>query len=108
MDKTKIHDFSKRWISKFQAQQIYAVEELMGNECETLGFVMDCEKSFFEKYPDAFPDNLAQFINDINDLQLLGNALYSQWRYYQHWTCAPWNVQWFLTVLNRMAELSSE
>ena len=110
MDKAKIHAFAEKWISEFQARHIHTAEQLMGDECAALGFVMDCGKSFAAKYPDAFMDNenLVLYINEIDNLQLLGNAIYSKWRFYQHWACSPWDVPWFLTALNRLAELSSE
>ena len=110
MDKAQIHAFAKRWITEFQLQHIRAAEQAMGRECAALGFVMDRGESFAVKYPDAFMDNenLVRYIDEIGDLQLLGNAIYSQWRYYQHWACSPWDVPWFLTALKRLAELSSE
>ena len=111
MDKAKIHAFAEKWISEFQTRHIRTAEQLMGAECAALGFVMDCGKSFAAKYPDAFMDNenLDRCIKEIDDLQLLGNAIYSKWRFYQHWDVwAPWDIPWFLTALNRMAELSSE
>ena len=108
MDKAKIHAFAEKWISEFQARHIRTAEQLIGDECAALGFVMDCGKSFEKKYPDAWlaNENLARCISEIDDLQLLVNAIYSKWRFYQHWACSPWDVSWFLTALNRMAELS--
>ena len=111
MDKAKIHSFAERWISEFQARHIRNAEELMGDECASLEFVMDCGKSFAAKYPDAFTDNenLIRYINEVDDLQLLGNAIYSKWRFHQHWDeMGTWDIPWFLTALNRLAELSSE
>ena len=110
MDKAKIHTFAERWISEFQARHICKAEQLMGDQCAALGCVMDCGKSFAAKYSDAFMDNesLVRYISGIDDLQLLGNAIYSQWRFYQHWACSPWDVSWFLPALNRMTELSLE
>ena len=110
MDKAKIHAFAERWISEFQARHIRSAEQLMGDECAALKFVMDRGKSLVEKYPDAWLDNenFDRCIKEIDDLQLLGNAIYSKWRFYQYWACSPWDVRRFLAALNRLAELSLE
>ena len=110
IDKAKIHAFAVKWITEFRLQHIHEAEHLMGDECAALGFVMDRGESFAAKYPDASMDtgNIGLYINEIDDLQLLGNAIYSRWRYYQHWACSPWDVPWFITALNRLAELTSE
>ena len=56
MDKAEIHAFAEMWISGFQLQHIHAAEQSMGDECATLGFVMDRGESFEAKYPDASMD----------------------------------------------------
>lgn len=84
----------KEYISKFSdmlndsnVPDIQIVDDpTIGDGFKTLGFEMDCGHAFEERYGDAFrnPDSLEKVIDSIDDLQLLGSALFSQWRYYNH------------------------
>ena len=108
-DTIKIHDFAQRWIDAFQAGDLLSAEQLLGEECEAIGFVMDTGASLKQQFPEALEghEKLALCIHHIEDMASLGNAIYSQWRYYQHWACSPWDVQWFLIALKRLSELAS-
>ena len=80
----------------------------MGNDCAALGFVMDCGHNADIEYPGIMGDGeqLQRIIESVSDLTLLGSAIYSQWRFYQHWACSPWDSQWFLVALQKMKQLS--
>ena len=108
MRNEKINAFAKRWISEFQSGNIQEAERRMGDECKAVGFVMDAA-SLQQRFPEALAgyEGLARCIHEIDDGKQLGNTIYFQWRYYQHWACSPWDVQWFLAALDRLAELSS-
>ena len=49
-------------------------------------------------------------IFSMDDVDLLGSAVFSQWRYLTHWaymlTLNEKTVHWFLLVLDRMKELT--
>ena len=86
----------------------------MADDCSKLGFEMDCGKAFSEKYNGAFNDLqlLEQIIGDVTDIKLLGSAIFSKWRYYNHWAYSgaeilePNNKAWFIVALDRLKHLS--
>ena len=88
----------------------------MADDCEKLGFKMDCGNSFSDLYGKAVFDSeeLKSIINRINDISLLGSAIYSRWRYFNHWAynaesiLEDKNRKWFLVALNRLIQLSKE
>lgn len=57
------------------------------DDCRALGFEMDCGQAFTEAFPGCFRDPVAteRAIAGCNDVDLLGSALHSGWRYYNHW-----------------------
>ena len=113
----QISNFSKKWICKFSDPRIdyrELVDCYFADECDELGFVMDCGYSFSEKYGSAVHDQaaLVRIINDVTDVQLLGSAIYSRWRYFNHWAYSgdeileSQNREWFIVALNRLRELA--
>ena len=113
-----VHDFAMKWRKKFLTPNIDFVElvdHFMADDCEELGFKMDCGTSFSELYGRAVFDSeeLNVIINQINDISLLGSAIYSRWRYFNH--CAydarsileEKNRNWFLLALDRLMTLSN-
>lgn len=82
-------------------------------DCEVLGFDMDCFESFYKKYGNDFfnkygDENLERVFSLIDDYQILGNAIYSQWRYYNHWATDPiaeFDANWFKAAFKRLKEL---
>lgn len=59
----------------------------MADDCAALGFEMDCGHAFSERYGQAANNHeaLDRIIDDVTDIPLLGSAIYSQWRYFNHW-----------------------
>lgn len=51
---------------------------------------------------------LDRIIDNVMDIPLLGSAIYSQWRYFNHWAYSgaeilePENRAWFLLALERL------
>lgn len=86
----------------------------MADDCVALEFEMDCGHAFSEKYGDAGSnhESLNRIIDDIDDISLLSSAIYSQWRYFNHWAYSgeeilePENHSWFILALERLAELT--
>ena len=67
-------------------------------------------------YDKAVYDSIAldKIIDDVTDISLLGSAIYSRWRYFNHWAydgaeiLAQNNRAWFILALSRLAFLSGE
>jgi len=115
----QIHDFAVKWCDKFRDQNINYIElvdHYMADDCDALGFAMDCGRAFAEKYGNAANNHeaLDRIIGDVTDIFLLGSAIYSQWRYFNHWAydaaeiLEPKNRAWFIIALSRLTVLSEE
>lgn len=113
----QIYAFAVKWIDKFRDENvdyIELVDHYMADDCAALGFRMDCGHAFGHVYGKAVNDagELEKIINSITDIPLLGSAVYSQWRYFNHWAYSgaeilqPKNREWFILALNRLAELT--
>ena len=88
-----------------------------GARCKDLGFEMDCGDKFVAQYahpgcsPFSNAKDLQKVIAEVDDLKVLGVAIFSQWRYLTHWnTCGDaLDVKlWFVTALKRLAELAAK
>ena len=115
--KKEIFLFAQKWEDAFRSPNlsVYEFEKSFGDSCIELGFQMDCGKEFERLYPGCFNlhgDVLRSKIEDILDIDLLGAAVFSQWRYLTHWaysleldldTC-----KWFSLTLGRMKELTKK
>ena len=110
-------EFAQKWLEKFQDPNVCyidLVEHYLADDSQMLGFEMDCGHSFQERYGVAFNDvrELLKIIDEIDDMQLLGSAIYSQWRYYNHWAYSgaeilkPENREWFIIALKRLEKMS--
>ena len=81
------------------------------SECRNFGFEMDCGHSFAEAYGDAWNDVeiLRRNIEKVNDINIIGASLFSQWRYFNHWS-SPSHAdadtkEWFLLLFGRLKDL---
>lgn len=115
--KEKIHDFANHYFDIFRDPKATnnQVEEGFAEKCFALGFEMDSGNSFCARYPKAFNDysEFDKIIEEIDDPQFLGTAIFSQWRYITHWSycCHPLDEQyrpWFLIAFGRLAAITSE
>ena len=115
--KERIHAFANHYFDIFRDPNAsnFQVEEGFAEKCFALGFEMDSGNSFCEKYPKAFNDysELDKIIEEIDDPQFLGTAIFSQWRYITHWSyCShPLDEQyrpWFITAFGRLVTITSE
>lgn len=116
-ERKQIHDFAVKWCEKFCDQNIdylELVDHYLADDCESLGFEMDCGRAFEEKFGRAVYDASAldAIIENVRDIPLLGSAIYSRWRYFNHWAydgaeiLEPCNRSWFIIALRRLAKLS--
>lgn len=119
IDMKQIYEFAVKWYNKFNDENINyveLVEHCLGDDCKEIGFEMDCGQSFRKEYGDAISesDALKRIIDDIKDIKLLGSAIYSQWRYFNHWAYSgaeileAKNREWFILALGRLQQLVSE
>ena len=93
----------------------FQFEDLFGEDCRELGFEMDCAHEFEEQYPGCFNipnEKLDTVLSDITDVDLLGSAVHSQWRYLTHWAYTYQLDEdvcnWFIKVLQRMRDLTRD
>lgn len=71
-DMKQIHEFAVKWFSKFRDKKtnyIDLVDHFMADDCEALGFEMDCGHAFVEKYGNAASncEALEQIIGQVTD-----------------------------------------
>lgn len=118
-NKNQIHAFAMKWIDKFRDQKINYIELIdhyMADDCAALVFEIDCGHAFGEAYGNAVnnAEALDRIIDDVTDIPLLGSAIYSQWRYFNHWAydgaeiLEPKNRSWFIVALGRLASLTGD
>lgn len=113
--KKAIFSFSQSWAKRFASQELTKreFEESFGEECISLGFQMDCGNEFITLYPHCFnikSSEVDSVIKSIQDVDLLGSAVLSQWRYLTHWAYSyeldTVTCHWFDTILKQMRHLS--
>jgi hypothetical protein len=116
----KIHKFAVRWCEVFQSQKAEEVdiEKEFAEDCFGIGLEMDCGESFKAAFPDskAFNDTaeLKKIIDCVNDIKILGAAIFSKYRYLTHWAMAgendnlfsPDNREWFIIALSRLVYIT--
>ena len=76
LDMKQVHSFAVKWCDKFRNQQINYIElvdHYMADDCEALGFEMDCGDEFSKRYGSAVHDyeELDKIIDYVNDIELL-------------------------------------
>lgn len=118
-EKNAIYKFAIKWCDKFsdvKNSKIDLIGHCMADDCEALGFEMDCGVAFEQHFNNAISDYRAldQIIDDVYDIQLLGSAIYSRWHYFNHLSyngaeiLEPSNRSWFILALSRLAYLTDE
>lgn len=90
VDLKEINEFAINWGTKFLDQNINykeLVDCYLADDCDALGFEMDCGRAFSEKYGFAVNnyEDLKNIIDDVTEISLLGSAIYTRWRYFNHW-----------------------
>lgn len=115
--KKAIHLFAKKWLKELSGnpQIDNAFEDAFGNECAGLGFQMDSGEEFTRQYPECGPahNNVTeQTVENITDIDLLGSAVYSFWRFKTHWDysyhLSPDDCSWIKLILEQMMTLTTK
>lgn len=114
----EIHDFAVKYHGLYANPQTTEceIEDGFADQCFSFGFEMDCGNKFIEIFSsDAFykNDELDKVIDDINDVALLGSAIFSHWRYVTHWDdysslLDEEHRPWFITAFGRLAVITEE
>lgn len=105
-------EFFERTAADDQEMYRFLDDMAFPDECWSLGFEMDCGQSFIETCgEDAWRSvgGLLRIIDSINDVKLLGSAIFSQWRYFNHWAgsgLTEEDREWFIVMLRRLKQLS--
>ena len=117
VEMNKIHEFAVKYYDLYSNSQTTEREVLndFAEQCFDFGFEMDCGNSFVEAYSmEAFNDcdALSQVIDGVNDIQILGSAIFSQWRYLTHWAyystlLGEKQRKWFTLAFAQLAKLTS-
>lgn len=86
----------------------------IGDRFKELGFVMDAGELFKQKYGDRTFDKceeLEKIIDSVDDIKVLGSAIFSKWRYYNHWAYSSIRdeepMKWLELTIGKLLELLS-
>lgn len=115
----QVYDFALKWLDKFRDQETSVTElvnHYMEDDCKILGFDMYYGGAFEQEYGVSANDykELEWIINDVDDIDLLGSAIYSKWEYFNHWENKSEDIlqfenrSWFILALDRLARLARE
>ena len=114
--KNNIHSFAEYYLTQYTNPKTEekTVQECFANKCIELGFEMDCGNRFIMTFSNkAFyePEALKEIIDTVDDVELLGSAVYSHWRYVTHWSNSSLlddrNRKWFILTFKRLVELTA-
>ncbi len=117
--KKEIRCFALVWAEMFKNHEnipyeFFTGHEFLGEGLASLGFEMDCGHAVEEAFPceQVLNDNEALRRRlDKFDIKLLGSAVFSQWRYWNHWADVPISkegYEWFVIAFSGLAELCGE
>lgn len=83
--------------------------------CAAQGFRIDCGEDFCQIQSEIFNldfNNLEEALEPIQDIDLLGSIIFSQYRYITHWSQTgltdPKACNWFIVALRRLKELTKK
>lgn len=117
-DMQKLHEFAIMYHALYENPKTdeIEVEDGFADKCFSFGFEMDCGKAFIEIFSeDAFYNSEAfeEIIDNVDDLMLLGSAIFSKWRCITHWDYLPNLLEddsrkWFLSAFSRLSVLTSD
>lgn len=91
-NKRKIYEFARKYYDLYRSEETkeFEVDNGFAEECEKLGFKMDCGESFKAVFPDVNPfadaDAFKSALKQTKDEMLVGSAIFSIWRSITHWS----------------------
>ena len=116
-DTRKIHEYAVFWANMYKHHNnipffYFRDNPVLGFNLGDLGFIMDCGNSYCDYFGEMeIPDleTLRKFLPEMS-IEILGNLIYSQWRYWNHWSdydpMREDDYQWFVESFERLAELT--
>lgn len=122
-DIQRIHEFALKWWDKFRDPKIHLLELLdkpLGEECAALGFEQDNSHPYVDFYGKVTGEPVLKdgILGGDSAIALLGNAIYSQWSYFNSMTYemaynmfGTYGVKhraWFVSQFSRLALLSED
>ena len=113
MSEKNLSTFAREFRGMLEDQGVHALEGFFdwAQRFWDLGFEMDCGHSFEQRYGLPLGDTraLIRGLDRIDDVQALGNAIFSQCRYITHWSLSSEdeNVDWLITALEHLEELAA-
>ena len=114
-DNATINAFARKWRTKVFERSCREIENCaFGDECVSMGFDMDCGESFKRAFPEIDfrdVDAFEKVVVGIDDIFLLGTAIFSYWRWFTHWNefhdiCGDEPRKWFLWAFDRLMEIT--
>ena len=85
----------------------------IGEGLADLGFVMDCGRLYYDTFGETHLPDIEELRHYLHDdfmtIQVLGNLIFSQWRYWNHWSMGRMeesDFEWFVMAYSRLAELA--
>lgn len=113
----RIYSFAVKWLELFKNHNnipdfIFTDHLFLGRELSDLGFFMDTSEAIQKAFPNVKTGVLEDLKSVIDKVEMipLGNAIFSQWRYFSHWAIGQMDeedYQWFILAFTRLVELSS-
>lgn len=118
-DFKKICNFSNKWLKKFSDKEPKLKDLMdfsMAEDCLELGFSLELGHEFLRKYGNETGklDKLKEIIDEVNEIDLLGSAVFLKWRYFNHWAydqseiLKEDNINWFILTLNHLYHLAAK
>jgi len=111
---SKLHSFVRKWRPLFSSKnsRIFDSDEFPEGAWEC-GLEMDCGKSFEKAYPNinTTPNNTKELkvaLTKVDNELILGNLIFSMWRYWNHWVMSePEEKDWlhFDIMFARLEEM---
>lgn len=115
--RAEIHRCAVQWRAVVEAPavswRLFDDFEPLGAKMAALGFQMNCGAAIEAAYPGIHWSDLTEWqslLPQIADVPLLTSAIFSQWRYWNHWSAAPpsdADLRWFALAFARLAELTA-
>lgn len=114
----KICNFSNKWLKKFSTEDSN-IQDLMdysmAEECMELGFSLELGHEFLRKYGKEAGKlaKLKEIIDEVNEIDLLGSAIFLNWTYFNHWAydqseiLKEDNINWFILTLKHLYHLAA-
>lgn len=113
MDECLIAYFAREMVEQLDRWGAFALDRTEWAErFRGFGFQMDCGNSYQERYGLSIDDveGLRRNLEQVVDIQILGNAVFSQCRYITHWALGGCEreLEWLHLALKRLEELAEE